>query len=60
MDSLHHMLRTIRPERKSETHHLDVFREFLAQLDELQRKALASRARETPPRRKPAKRIKAG
>ena len=57
MDSLHHMLRSIRPETKSASDHLDVFREFLAQLDALQREA----ARVRPaPRRKPAKRVKAG
>ena len=60
MDSLHHMLRTIRPERKAEINHLDVFREFLAQLDALQRQALTLRDREQPPRRRPAKRAKAG
>ena len=60
MDSLHHMLRSIRPETKSAPDHLDVFREFLAQLDALQREAAVKRPREQLPRRKPAKRIKAG
>jgi hypothetical protein len=60
MDSLHHILRSIRPETKSAPDHLDVFREFLAQLDALQRQA-ATRVRPTPaPRRKPVKRVKAG
>ena len=59
MDSLHRVLRTIRTETKSAPNHLDVFREFLARLDELQRQASAKRTRELPPRRKPAKR-KAG
>jgi hypothetical protein len=58
MDSLHRMLRSIRPETKSGPQPLDVFREFLAQLDALQRAAMIAR-REPPPRRKPAKR-KAG
>ena len=59
MDSLHRVLRTIRTETKSAPDHLDVFREFLARLDELQRQASAKRVRELPSRRKPVKR-KAG
>ena len=59
MDSLHRVLRTIRTETKSAPDHLDVFREFLARLDELQRQAMVKRNREQPPRRKPVKR-KAG
>lgn len=59
MDTLHSMLRAIRPaadspESKSAPAHLDVFREFLAHLERLQRKAPAKRR--PPPRRKPAKR----
>ena len=37
MDGLHATLAAIRTETKSEKDHLTVFREFLAQLDELQR-----------------------
>lgn len=59
MDSLHHMLRSIRAETKSAPDHLDVFREFLAQLDALQRAAHVEPVREQPPRRKP-RRVKAG
>ncbi len=60
MDSLHRMLRTIRPETKSGPDHLDVFREFLAHLDALQRQA-TTKVRDQPrPRRRPAKRVKAG
>ncbi|MDB5654299.1 MAG: hypothetical protein JWQ94_1912 [Tardiphaga sp.] len=58
MDSLHHMLRGLRTETKAQPGHLDVFREFLARLDELQRQALPRRRE--PPRRKPPKRAKAG
>ncbi|QDM16565.1 hypothetical protein FNL55_11305 [Tardiphaga sp. vice352] len=60
MDSLHQMLRSIRPDTKSGPDHLDVFREFLAQLDALQRAATTRRPREQSPRRKPVKRSKAG
>jgi hypothetical protein len=60
MDSLHRMLRSIRPEIKSGPDHLDVFCEFLAQLEALQR-AATTRVRQAPAaRRKPAKRAKAG
>jgi hypothetical protein len=37
MDSLHDVLRSIRPETKAKDH-LSVFREFLAHLGELQRR----------------------
>ena len=43
MDSLHDVMRSIRPETKSGKDHLSVFKEFLAHLDQLQRKAIASR-----------------
>ena len=59
MDSLHRVLRTIRTETKSAPNHLDVFREFLARLDELQRQASVTRSREQI-RRKPLKRSRAG
>ena len=59
MDSLHRVLRTIRTETKSAPNHLDVFREFLARLDELQRQASVTQSREQT-RRKPLKRSKAG
>jgi hypothetical protein len=40
MDALHSMLRSIRTETKSSTpREFDVFREFLAHLDRLQRQA---------------------
>jgi hypothetical protein len=52
LDTLHTVLRTIRTETKSGKDHLNVFRESLAYLDQLQRKA--------PPRRKQAKRATAG
>ncbi|MGM4997415.1 hypothetical protein AB8A05_01590 [Tardiphaga sp. 538_B7_N1_4] len=59
MDSLHDVMRSIRPETKSGKDHLSVFREFLAHLDQLQRKAIASRPRLKPAaRRKPARRAK--
>jgi hypothetical protein len=60
MDSLHQMLRSLRTETKAAPA-LDVFREFLAQLDALQRQARAPKRRDAPaPRRKPVKRAKAG
>lgn len=55
MDTLHSMLRSIRTETKASPRHLNVFREFLARLDELQRKApMTPRAarRKSPPRTK--------
>ena len=63
MDTLHTVLRAIRPERKTATDHLTVFREFLAHLDKIQRKApvkspSAKPARTKPARRKTAKRGK--
>ncbi|MEA2941280.1 MAG: hypothetical protein QOD09_1809 [Bradyrhizobium sp.] len=56
MDGLHATLAAIRNETKSEKHHLTVFREFLAQLDQLQRHAPAKPPRIKLPRRKPARR----
>ena len=44
MDGLHATLASLRTETKSEKDHLTVFREFLAQLDELQRQAPAEAA----------------
>jgi hypothetical protein len=59
MDSLHDVMRAIRPETKSGRNHLSVFREFLAHLDQLQRKALAEKPRVKPAvRRKPVRRAK--
>jgi hypothetical protein len=53
------MMRTLRPETKSNTGHLNVFREFLRHLDSIQRKAPVKPARAKPqPRRKPAKRTR--
>lgn len=59
MDTLHSMMRTLRPETKSGTSHLNVFREFLRHLDSIQRKAPVKPARAKPQsRRKPAKRTR--
>jgi hypothetical protein len=59
MDSLHDVMRSIRPETKACKDHVSVFREFLAHLDQLQRKAIASRPRVKPAvRRKPVRRAK--
>ena len=55
MDSLHDVLRSIRPETKAAKDHLTVFREFLAHLDALQRQAPHEHA---PMRRKAARRGK--
>lgn len=54
MDTLHSMMRTLRPENKSGAGHLSVFREFLRHLDSIQRKAPVKAAR--PPRAKPSRR----
>jgi hypothetical protein len=57
MDDLHAALAAVRPETKSTKDHLTVFREFLAQLDQLQRQAPVKSSRiKLPPRRKPARR----
>jgi hypothetical protein len=57
MDGLHATLAALRTETKSEKNHLTVFREFLLQLDQLQRHAPAKPPRiKLPARRKPAKR----
>jgi hypothetical protein len=58
MDTLHGMLRTIRTETKASRDHLTVFREFLAQLDALQRAAEKPRVKQ-PMRRRALKRVKA-
>lgn len=59
MDTLHSMMRTLRPESKAGAGHLNVFREFLRHLDSIQRKAPVKPARVKPqPRRKPAKRTR--
>jgi hypothetical protein len=61
MDDLHSMLSSICTETKSGKDHLNVFREFLAHLDQLQRKAPVKAARaKAPMRRKVLKRVKAG
>jgi len=52
MDSLHAALRAIRPETKGQDH-FNVFREFLAHLDRLQRQAV-----KLPPHQ-PRQRVKA-
>lgn len=56
MDTLHTVLRAIRPERKSAPDHLTVFREFLAHLDKIQHKAPVKAAPPKPARSKPARR----
>jgi hypothetical protein len=56
MDDLHATFVSLRPETKSAKDHLTVFREFLAQLDQLQRQAPAKEPRIKLPRRKPARR----
>ncbi len=53
MDDLHATLASLRTETKSEKHHLTVFREFLQQLDQLQRRLPVKSPRIKPPRRKP-------
>jgi nitrate reductase assembly molybdenum cofactor insertion protein NarJ len=53
MDRLHATLASLRPETKSAPDHLSVFREFLAQLDALQREAQTPRVK---PLRKRARR----
>ena len=57
MDTLHHVLRSFNAETKSASDHLTVFREFLAHLDKIQRKAPARSPRPKPvSRRKAARR----
>jgi hypothetical protein len=57
MDTLHSTPGSLRSETKSGRDHLTVFREFLAQLDQLQRKPLPKPPRtKSPPRRKPSRR----
>lgn len=48
MDTLHTVLRSLRPETKSRRDHLDVFREFLDHLDRAARKRTASRNGKAP------------
>jgi hypothetical protein len=60
MDDLHATLAALRTETKSTKDHLTVFREFLAQLDQLQQRAPLKPSRvKSPPRRKPARRGRA-
>jgi hypothetical protein len=57
MDNLHGVLRSIRSETKSAKDPLNVFREFLAQLDALARHPPPKPPRtKSPPRRKPLRR----
>lgn len=51
MDTLHTVLRTIRGETKSRPDHITVFREFLNQLERINRKN--TRTARTPKRGKP-------
>ncbi len=62
MDNLHGVLSSLRGETKSEKNHLSVFREFLAHLDQLQRKAPSSKPSRVKAavRSKPAKRARRG
>ena len=53
MDTLHHVLRSIRHETKAKPDHLSVFREFLSHLDRIGRRAAQ---RPAPKRTKSAKR----
>lgn len=56
MDTLHGVLSAIRTETKSARNHHSVFREFLAHLDEVQRKAPPRPPRaKAPVRRKRSK-----
>ena len=52
MDTLHSVMRSIRPQAKSSADHLTVFREFLAHLGRINRKAPPAK----PARRKTARR----
>jgi hypothetical protein len=57
MDGLHATLAALRTETKSEKNHLTIFREFLAQLDQLQRQSPPKQPRiKLPARRKPVRR----
>jgi hypothetical protein len=56
MDNLHATLAALRTETKSTRDHLTVFREFLAQLDQLQRQSPVKPPRIKLPRRKSARR----
>ena len=56
MDTLHSVLRSFNTETKSARDHLTVFREFLAHLDQIQRKAPVVK----PPRVKSSARRKVG
>lgn len=58
MDTLHTMLRAISGERKSKPEHLTVFREFLAHLEKIQRKAPVKPISAKVPRAKPSSRRK--
>lgn len=48
MDSLHTVLRSLRPETKSRRDHLDVFREFLDHLDRAARRRVAAKSARPP------------
>jgi hypothetical protein len=54
MDNLHHVMRSISGERKSETRrdHLTVFREFLDHLDRASKRRTPTRAAKSKTRRK--------
>jgi hypothetical protein len=57
MDTLHTVLRSLRPETKSRRDHLDVFREFLNHLDRAaRRKSLPRNAKAAKSRAKRGKR----
>ncbi len=62
MDTLHRVLSSFNTETKSARDHLTVFREFLAHLDQIQRKSPTAKSARAKPvsRRKPARRVRKG
>lgn len=62
MDTLHRVLSSFNTETKSARDHLTVFREFLAHLDQIQRKSPAAKPSCAKPavRRKASKRSRKG
>ncbi|MBS0530236.1 MAG: hypothetical protein JSS22_12710 [Proteobacteria bacterium] len=62
MDTLHSVLRSFNTETKSARDHLTVFREFLAHLDQIQRKSPAAKSprAKSPVRRKASRRSRKG
>jgi len=58
MDTLHTVLRTIRGETKSQPDHITVFREFLNQLERINRRGAKSPRTAKRPRAKSARSAK--